>query len=62
MNKVPESPCVRTCCLDEQDICLGCYRTLVEILEWNTYGSQEKLKVIALCEQRKKTGPNKGKD
>ena len=62
MNRVPESPCVRMCCLDEQDICLGCYRTLGEILEWNTYGSQEKLKVIALCEQRKKTRANKGKD
>ncbi|WP_240314430.1 DUF1289 domain-containing protein [Vibrio tetraodonis] len=62
MNKVPESPCVRMCCLDEQDICLGCYRTLVEILEWNTYSAQEKLKVIALCEQRKKARSNKGKD
>ena len=54
MSKVPESPCVRMCCLDEKDICLGCYRTLAEILEWNTYGSQEKLEGMLLCEQRKR--------
>ena len=24
-------PCVRLCCLDEQDVCLGCHRTLEQI-------------------------------
>lgn len=28
------SPCRRQCCLDDQDICLGCGRSLAEILEW----------------------------
>ncbi|HJQ18170.1 MAG TPA: DUF1289 domain-containing protein [Allosphingosinicella sp.] len=28
------SPCVRKCTLDLEDICVGCGRTLDEILEW----------------------------
>ncbi|WP_156302871.1 DUF1289 domain-containing protein, partial [Methylogaea oryzae] len=24
-------PCVRNCCLDSTDICLGCFRALAEI-------------------------------
>lgn len=29
-----ESPCIRHCCLDENDVCLGCFRTLTEITQW----------------------------
>jgi uncharacterized protein len=36
--KIPKdrvmSPCVRNCCLNEQDICLGCFRSLDEIKQW----------------------------
>lgn len=28
------SPCVRVCCLDDHDICLGCGRSLDEIRGW----------------------------
>ncbi|MGP9801982.1 DUF1289 domain-containing protein [Rheinheimera sp. NSM] len=31
-----ESPCVRNCCLDQQDCCLGCGRLVQEIMEWHT--------------------------
>lgn len=30
------SPCIRNCCLDDNDTCLGCFRTLEEIKEWGT--------------------------
>nr|WP_256573208.1 MULTISPECIES: DUF1289 domain-containing protein [unclassified Pseudomonas] len=30
------SPCVRQCCLNERDMCLGCGRLLNEILEWGS--------------------------
>ncbi len=33
-RKSVESPCVRNCCLDEQDICLGCFRSVTEIIQW----------------------------
>lgn len=29
------SPCVRNCCLDDNKVCLGCGRSLPEILEWH---------------------------
>lgn len=28
------SPCINRCCLSEQDICLGCFRSLEEIKQW----------------------------
>ncbi|RBO82275.1 MULTISPECIES: DUF1289 domain-containing protein [Marinomonas] len=32
-NKVP-SPCVNVCFLNEDDVCVGCYRTGHEISQW----------------------------
>jgi uncharacterized protein len=28
------SPCIRNCCLDEDEICLGCFRSLLEVVAW----------------------------
>lgn len=47
------SPCVKNCCLNEQDICLGCYRTLDEILSWYKAKPDEKIQILKNCEQRK---------
>lgn len=30
-----ESPCVRNCCLNDDDVCLGCFRSLDEIRLWS---------------------------
>lgn len=35
-----KSPCVRNCCLDEDDVCMGCFRTIDEIIHW---GSDESI-------------------
>jgi uncharacterized protein len=40
------SPCRRQCCLDDQDICLGCGRVLQEILDW---GSADMARKRAIC-------------
>jgi hypothetical protein len=32
----PASPCIRQCCLDDADECLGCGRTLEEIKGWHS--------------------------
>jgi uncharacterized protein len=29
-----QSPCIRNCCLNDDDICLGCFRSLEEIVGW----------------------------
>jgi predicted Fe-S protein YdhL (DUF1289 family) len=28
------SPCIRNCCLNEEDVCLGCFRSLTEVVGW----------------------------
>ncbi|MDX1696594.1 MAG: DUF1289 domain-containing protein [Ketobacteraceae bacterium] len=48
------SPCVRNCCLDEGDVCLGCGRTLQEIVGWNQLSDAEKDEVLARAAERRK--------
>lgn len=51
--KVIASPCVRNCCLNQDDICLGCFRHLDEITGWHTMNNQQKQQVLQRCQQRK---------
>lgn len=57
MNKALEieipSPCVRNCCLDDKDLCLGCLRTLEEILIWGEADSFKRLQILDNCSARK---------
>jgi predicted Fe-S protein YdhL (DUF1289 family) len=48
----PPSPCVRNCCLDDQDVCLGCDRTLQEICAWHTASAAEKTEILIRCRAR----------
>ncbi|MFD2229981.1 DUF1289 domain-containing protein [Alkalimarinus sediminis] len=58
MNKVESevvsSPCVSVCALDENDLCVGCYRTGVEISQWGSMSPEEKRNVIDLVKEREK--------
>lgn len=53
MTETVESPCVRSCCLDDRDICLGCGRTLDEIRRWSEMTETEKQDSLKLSEQRR---------
>lgn len=46
------SPCVRNCCLDEDDVCLGCGRTIQEILAWQQGPDSERREIIARSRER----------
>ncbi|WP_076498348.1 DUF1289 domain-containing protein [Shewanella morhuae] len=46
-------PCIRNCCLDQQDICLGCFRHLDEILAWRVMSEAEQQACYAKMRQRK---------
>lgn len=48
------SPCVRNCCLDENDICVGCFRTLSEILNWRELSVSEQKKIMERSQLNKK--------
>ncbi|MFM2590269.1 DUF1289 domain-containing protein [Vibrio sp. TBV020] len=49
----PPNPCIRHCCLDGDDICLGCFRTLQEILSWSQSTSAEKKAILEHCKSRR---------
>ena len=46
------NPCVRNCCLDDNDICLGCGRQLTEILEWHDADSSRQQQIIDNAKDR----------
>lgn len=48
-----ESPCVRNCCLNEHDICVGCYRSLDEILRWSKVSEDERSRILKNTDRRK---------
>ncbi|KAF5030606.1 hypothetical protein DSECCO2_636430 [anaerobic digester metagenome] len=45
-NDMPKSPCKRVCRLDEEGMCVGCYRNLDEIANWAIMSREEKLEVL----------------
>lgn len=55
INNVEEvaSPCIRNCCLDQHDVCLGCYRHMDEIMAWQRLNVKAKLTVLNQCRLRK---------
>ncbi len=48
-----KSPCIRSCCLDETAMCLGCYRALSEITSCSAATEEDKRVIIAQCKLRK---------
>lgn len=42
----PASPCVSICTLDDENICVGCHRTLDEITHWSTYTKEKQWEII----------------
>jgi hypothetical protein len=46
------SPCIRNCCLDERNICMGCGRSLEEIIRWSNATDSEKKEILARSRAR----------
>jgi uncharacterized protein len=46
------SPCIRNCCLDKDDICLGCGRHLNDILAWRDATCEEQQAMLELARKR----------
>ncbi len=47
------SPCIRKCTLNAQDICLGCFRTLDEIVHWSQVDNKTRQVFIHNIAKRK---------
>lgn len=52
-EKTMKSPCKNICVLDyDNEFCLGCYRTVEEISNWQTLPYIEKERIIKECKTR----------
>jgi predicted Fe-S protein YdhL (DUF1289 family) len=43
---------VRDCCLDEAEVCMGCGRSLQEILRWQAASPEERETILAAAKLR----------
>jgi predicted Fe-S protein YdhL (DUF1289 family) len=41
-----QSPCIGNCCLDDDNTCLGCFRSLEEIKEWGVVDDQRRRVIL----------------
>ncbi|MAR59966.1 MAG: DUF1289 domain-containing protein [SAR92 bacterium MED-G29] len=46
------SPCISICKLNEDSICLGCFRSMDEILDWQFMEVDQKKSVLVKCKSR----------
>jgi len=54
MNEIPiPSPCIKNCCLDEKNICRGCFRSLEEIGSWSAIDNSGRKTIILNSLQRR---------
>lgn len=51
-DSVPRSPCISVCVLDDEDICLGCYRSAAEITDWFMATDEQKRDVLRRAHER----------
>lgn len=47
-----ENPCVRNCCLNDDNTCMGCGRELREILEWHQASDSRRAEIILSARNR----------
>lgn len=47
-----ESPCVGICRLDDNDVCVGCFRTATEIAHWLSYTAEQRSDIMKQLPER----------
>ncbi|MFC4363905.1 DUF1289 domain-containing protein [Simiduia curdlanivorans] len=53
-NQRVKSPCTSVCALNDEDICVGCYRSAMEISRWGRMSHEEQRAVVELAAERRK--------
>lgn len=51
-QKEVASPCVSICALDGDDICVGCFRTGMEISQWGRLSTDQRQRIVERAAQR----------
>lgn len=49
----PRSPCISVCALDDNDICVGCYRSAAEITDWCMASAAERRSILERAAARR---------
>ncbi|MEO9655007.1 DUF1289 domain-containing protein [Marinomonas sp.] len=57
MKQTIKSPCVNLCSLNDEDICIGCFRTGREITRWGRLTQREKRDVLIKVRKRESQSP-----
>jgi uncharacterized protein len=52
MPEIVASPCVSICALDADDVCVGCFRTGLEISHWGRMDCSKQREVLRRCNLR----------
>lgn len=47
------SPCIRQCCLNDAKVCLGCFRSLQEIMQWTTVDDSTREVFLSKAKRRR---------
>jgi uncharacterized protein len=50
-----DSPCIKVCTLDAQNVCVGCGRTIDEIAGWAGMSVEQQLAVCERAAQRRES-------
>ena len=53
-HEIIRSPCVNICFLEDNDICVGCYRHSDEITEWSEVDNARRKAILIACAKRRK--------
>jgi len=53
MNSTIVKPCIRQCCLDKEDICMGCFRSLNDMKIWHKASMKKKNQMLKVASKRK---------
>lgn len=47
-----ESPCISICRLDDNNVCVGCFRTATEIGQWLSYSAEQRSDIMKQLPER----------
>jgi len=49
-----KNPCIHVCTLDDEKVCMGCYRSAEEVRNWFRYTDEQKLQSLENAESRRR--------
>lgn len=48
-----QSPCIKVCRLDDNKVCIGCLRSIDEIVAWKKLSAEEQKQILSRVKEEK---------